>query len=105
MGDHTESAARQFAAFGMKKAAVSVGPEEPPFPEPLRYVWEWFVSHSKGMASGGMSYPVITWEGFSAWCYLTRTEVQPWEVDVIMTLSIVRSNVQAERTLSERNKP
>ena len=57
-----------------------------------------------GMASGGMSYPVITWEGLYAWAVLMWIDLEPWEADVMMTLSVTRANVHAEKSEAERKK-
>lgn len=81
----------------MKKAAAAVDPEAPPFPEPLDYIWAWFSGHSAGMAQGGMSYPVITWEGLHAWSVQMRTDLEPWEADLMINLSCIRSNIHAEK--------
>jgi hypothetical protein len=103
-GEQFESAARQLAALGNIKAAALASPEGPPFPEPLGYLWGWFVTHSMGMASGGMSYPVITWEGLRAWSLLMQIDLLPWETEVMMTLSVTRANVHAEKMQAERKK-
>ena len=79
-------------------------PEGPPFPEELGYLWLWFMQHSMGMALGGMSYPVITWEGLRAWSAQMRIELEPWETDVMMNLSCIRANVHAEKSEAERKK-
>ncbi len=86
----------------MKQAAALAAPEGPPFPEPLDYLWSWFVGHSAGMASGGMSYPVITWEGLRAWSLQMRVDLEPWEADLMINLSCIRSNVHAEKMAAER---
>ena len=57
-----------------------------------------------GMAAGGMSYPVITWEGLRAWCLQMRIVLDPWETEVLINLSCIRSNVHAEQTLADRKK-
>lgn len=57
-----------------------------------------------GMASGGMSYPVITWEGLLAWSLQMRIDVMPWEAEVMMHLSCARANVHAEKMAAERKK-
>jgi hypothetical protein len=103
-GEQLESAARQLAALGMTKAAALASPQGPPFPEPLGYLWAWFVQHSMGMAVGGMSYPVITWEGLQAWSLQMRIDLEPWEAEVMMNLSITRANVHAEKSEAERKK-
>jgi hypothetical protein len=82
----------------MKKAAAQADPEAPPFPAPLDYLWAWFVSHSRGMAAGGVSYPVITWEGLLAWRTQMHINLEPWETDVMINLSLIRANVNAEKT-------
>jgi hypothetical protein len=57
-----------------------------------------------GMASGGMSYPVITWEGLYGWAQLMQINIEPWEVDVLMNLSCIRANVHAEAVLEKRKE-
>lgn len=57
-----------------------------------------------GLASGGMSYPVITWEGLWAWSMQMQIDVEPWEADVMMNLSCIRANVHAEKMEAERKK-
>ena len=57
-----------------------------------------------GMAGGGMSYPVITWEGLLAWAVLMRIDLLSWEAEVMMSLSCARANVHAEKTNAERKK-
>ena len=103
-GEQYESAARQLAALGKTKAAALASPEGPPFPEELGYLWGWFLLHSMGMSSGGMSYPVITWEGLHAWSLQMRIDLAPWESEVMMSLSCTRANVHAEKTMADRKK-
>jgi hypothetical protein len=79
-------------------------PEGPPFPEALGYLWLWFSQHSMGLAAGGMSHPVITWEGLQAWSQLLQIELEPWEVDLMVNLSCIRANVHAEKIEAERKK-
>jgi len=57
-----------------------------------------------GMSSGGMSYPVITWEGLHAWSLQMRIDLAPWESEVMMSLSCTRANVHAEKTMADRKK-
>jgi hypothetical protein len=103
-GEQFESAARQLAALGKTKEAALANPEGPPFPEEFGYLWGWFVQHSMGMASGGMSYPVITWEGLYAWSLLMDIELEPWETDLMILLSVIRTNLHAEKMEAERKK-
>jgi hypothetical protein len=90
--------------LGKKKAAALTNPDVLPFPEDLGYLWLWFSQHSMGMAAGGMSYPVITWEGLQAWALLMQIDIEPWEADVIMNLSCTRANVHAEQAEAERKQ-
>lgn len=90
--------------LGKNKAAALADPQGPPFPEPLEYIWLWFCQHSLGMASGGMAYPVITWEGLHAWAQLMHIELEAWESDLMVNLSCMRANAHAEQSLAERNK-
>lgn len=90
--------------LGRPKAAALANPEGPPFPEALGYLWLWFSQHSMGLAAGGMSYPVITWEGLWTWSQLLQIELEPWEVDLMVNLSCIRANIHVEQMEAERKK-
>jgi len=51
-----------------------------------------------------MSYPVITWEGLQAWSSLMRIDLASWEAEVMITLSVNRANVHAEKMEAERKR-
>lgn len=84
------------AALGMKQAAAAVDPEGPPFPEPLSYLWLWFLKHSMGLLDGGEGHPRITWEGVRAWSVQMRIDLEPWEAELMVMLSHIRVNLHAE---------
>jgi hypothetical protein len=79
-----------------KKPKAPIVKEGPPFPEPLAYLWAWFVQISQGLASG-FGFPTITWETLFAWTHLIQTQLEPWEVDALMRLSTARVSIESER--------
>jgi hypothetical protein len=81
----------------MKKAADRLEVEGPPFPELLDYLWSWFSQHSMGLAPAGEGFPVITWEGLATWRLQMQIDLEPWEAEAMMVLSVTRANVQAEQ--------
>lgn len=87
------------AALGKKAKAESLVAEGPPFPDQLQYLWARFLQISTGLASGGMGFPKITWEGLDAWCRLMKVSLEPWEAETLLNLSVLQANIHAE------NKP
>jgi hypothetical protein len=81
----------------MKKAADKLEVEGPPFPELLGYLWSWFSQHSMGLAPAGEGFPVITWEGLASWRLQMQIDLEPWEAEAMMVLSVTRANIQAEQ--------
>lgn len=95
MGDHAESAARQFAKLGMKPkiAPVIEGPE---CPRQLVYLWNYFHEISMGLASNGMGPPLVTWESLVAWSRFSRVALMGWEARALVDLGYKRAIVQSE---------
>jgi hypothetical protein len=56
-----------------------------------------FNQHSVGMASSGMSYPTITWEGLCAWSLLMHVTLEPWEAELMVDLSARRASISSEK--------
>lgn len=105
-GDNKDSVVRQQSKFfGKKKEEARKTFEGPPeFPEPLRYLWSWFQEISLGIASNGMSYPVITWRDLEAWSNLTGQELQPREARNIIGLGNLRANIMSEKPKTDAGK-
>lgn len=82
--------------LGRADLASSITAQSPPYPDLLDYLWKWFEQNSLGMAAGGMSYPRITWEGLRAWSSLMQIEIEPWEAELMISLSTIRAGVHAE---------
>ena len=61
-------------------------PEEPPFPDSLRYLWEWFVQLSDGRGSSGFGPNPLSWPDFDAWSRLMRVTPDVWEVTALRKL-------------------
>jgi hypothetical protein len=78
--------------------------QPPPFPEPLRYLWEWFQELRTGVQGNGQTYPVITWEAIYCWSQLTHQEVSPRDARVIVALSNSWSLIMQEK-LNDAAKP
>lgn len=92
------------AALGKTKAAEALSVSGPPFPDPLEYLWAWFQQISLGIASNGEGYPTITWEGLESWCRQMQVDLDPWETEALMTLSVMRAGVHAENMQARLKK-
>lgn len=106
-GDHLDSAARQLATLpGRKRTAPTIIiPDEPPFPEELRYLFFWFIDICAGLASTGFGPAMVTWEAITAWQRLMDIgPVEPWEVRVLVDLGILRARVSSEKSDAERKQ-
>ncbi len=71
--------------------------QAPPFPEPLRYLWNWFLEIRAGVQGNGMTYPVITWEALYCWTALMRQDLAPREAATIVTLGNIWASIMAEK--------
>ncbi len=69
----------------------------PPFPEPLRYVWNWYQEIRAGVQGNGMIYPVVTWEALDCWARLMRQQVQPRDYRTIIALSNMWASIMGEK--------
>lgn len=69
----------------------------PTFPEPLRYVWSWYLQIRAGIQGNGMSYPVITWETLHCWARLMRQEISPREAGTIISLGNMWAAIMSEK--------
>ncbi len=52
--------------------------EQPPFPEELRYIWNWYLEMRTG--------EWLTFTEIKSWADLTSQSIKAWEVDLIRTL-------------------
>jgi hypothetical protein len=69
----------------------------PHFPEPIRYVWDWYQEVRGGVQGNGNTYPVVTWEALHCWSRLTRQEVSPREARTIIALSNMWAGIMGEK--------
>lgn len=67
---------------GKKPKALEV----PDPPQELMYLWEWFLQLFSGQP--------LTFSELHAWMQVTRTRVEPWEVEAIRSLERVLRSVQ-----------
>lgn len=63
-----------------------VGPE---FPEPMRYLWDWYHELAAGRGVGMSGLLPIAYQDIDAWSRLTGHAVTPVEVRALMTLDAV----------------
>jgi hypothetical protein len=99
-GEHRQSAAAQFEKLGIKpKQPVVI--VEPPFPRPLRYLWDWYLEIRRGIDGNGTTFPVITWQAIDCWARLTRQEIEPRDAKVIVTLGNIWAAIMAEKVKVE----
>ena len=107
-GEHLESAARQLANMPGRRrrpVAVEIVPEEPSFPEELRYLFMWFIEIVSGLTSNGFGPALVTWEAVTAWQRLMDIgPLEPWEVKALVDLGMLRARVHAERAEDERKR-
>lgn len=48
-----------------------------------------------------MAYPTVTWEGLRAWRELVGVDLDPWEVDTMVTLGVLQANIMNEKSRAE----
>lgn len=72
--------------LGRTKEAEARRDEGPPFPEPLRYLWEWFHEAAFGRSGGGFGPAQLSWQDLRAWSEMTATDLRPWEAKTILRL-------------------
>jgi len=63
-------------------------PLEPPFPEPLRYVWEWYQELARGRGSSGFGPNPISWLDVLAWSGLMDMRLERWELRALRLLDL-----------------
>ncbi len=81
--------------MGIKTRAIVT--EAPIFPEPLRYVWNWYQELRAGVQGNGTTYPVITWEALHCWSRLMRQEIAPREARTIISLGNLWAGIMGEK--------
>lgn len=69
----------------------------PPFPETIRYLWNWYQEIQPGIQGNGTTFPVITWEALAAWASLTRQEITPREAHALIMLGNIWAGIMAEK--------
>jgi hypothetical protein len=58
----------------------------PPFPAELAYLWKIFCRLSNRRSSNGFGPAPIGWSDIDAFCRLSQTKLQPWEIEIIEDL-------------------
>lgn len=58
----------------------------PKLPREMRYLWRTFLSLHRARGSNGFGPNAITWSEMDAYCRLTGTALDPWEVEAIRAL-------------------
>ena len=69
---------------------------EPPFPDPLRYLWDWCLEIRQGLGADINGLASLTWNALDAWARRTRRRPKPYEVAALFALDGV---------LRERGEP
>lgn len=65
-------------------------PQEPPFPEGLRYLWRWYQSLSLGRGSSGFGGPnPLSFLEVAAWAQLTGVQIDRWELEIIKSIDVM----------------
>ncbi len=65
----------------------------PPQPRQLFYLFEWFNLISRGRHE----ISALNWMEIDAWCRLSQISLEPWEIDVILSLDRVWLKVCNEK--------
>jgi hypothetical protein len=102
-GDHRASAARQFAALGIKPKTEIVA-KPPEFPKALEHVWNWFLEIIQGVASNGWSVPGVTWTELDCWARLTGQDIPARDARTIIRLGVMRANILSEKSKTDGGK-
>lgn len=96
-GDHSASAARQWALLGRKDLAAKANPDPPPLRRDLVYLWNWFSEILGGIQPTGMGVTVIAWGDLTAWQREMRVVLSLWEKRVLVRLGNARASIESER--------
>jgi len=64
-------------------------------PFELAYLWDCFAEVSGGIAVSGFGPAMVTWDNIGWWSQLMRVPLEPWEVRMLVQLSVIRANVLA----------
>ena len=73
------------------------GDDQAEFPLLLTHVWGWFCELMNGAQSNGMGPSTIAWPDIDAWGRVVGIVVEPWEARLIVRLSALRAEIEAER--------
>jgi hypothetical protein len=61
--------------------------EEPPFPDPIAYLWKWVLEIRRGLGMEG-----LTWTALHAWARLSKRLPEPHEVEAIFDINAALVN-------------
>lgn len=75
---------------------VAESSDTPQLPDPISYLWFWFLEILGGLDSGGMGVATVSWSNLKAWVDLTGNDLEPWEVSALIRLGTLRASVISE---------
>ena len=64
-------------------------PQEPPFPDSLGYLWDWYEELAYSRSSSGFGPNPITYVDIEAWGRLCSVDLSRWEVQTIRILDML----------------
>jgi hypothetical protein len=85
----------------MRRIPILDGPE---YPELLEPVWHDFLHLSRGRTSNGFGANLLTWTDIAEWQRLTRIDLSPWQVDLLVALDNVWLTEHARQLKSKGKK-
>lgn len=69
-----------------RRAEIEAELNGPPLPRELSYLWKIFCRIASRRGGNGFSALPLTWSDIDAFCRLTRTQLQPFEIEIIEDL-------------------
>jgi hypothetical protein len=88
-------AAARMKGPSAEKAKASLTP--PAFPEPLAYLWSWWLDLCAARPEGQHGLAALTYRDLHAWAALTGAEPTAWEVTVLLAIDrTYRTHVQTQ---------
>ena len=78
-------------------------PEPPDYPDALLYLRDLFQELAMGLEQNGMAPATVTWLSLQAWQQeMLIDDLETWEKRVLVTLGVMRSNIQSEKLEHDR---
>jgi hypothetical protein len=73
-------------------------------PDEAMFAWSYFIKLHQQRQSGGMGFSCLSYTDIKAYCCLTQTHIEPWELDCILAFDRCFMEVSAEAQETERKK-